>query len=93
MNTIPEITEAIRKLSTTAEINAVITTVKAQQKLIRRMESAKAAMTLEVGQTVKVNARNKVIRGTITKINRTKAVVDAPHYGLYNVPLTMLQAT
>ena len=91
MNTIPEITEAIRKLSTTAEINAVITAVKAQQKLIRRMESAKAAMTLEIGQNVKVNARNRVITGTIKKINRSKAVVDAAD-GLYNVPLTMLQA-
>ena len=91
MNTIPEITEAIRKLSTTAEINAIITTVKAQQTLIRRLEAAKAATILEVGQRVTASGRNATITGTITKINRTKAIVDTAT-GVYNVPLSMLEA-
>ena len=94
MNTIPQIAEAIRKLETSTEINAIITAVKAQQKLIRRLEGAKAAVDLRIGQRVTAHGSNKggiTIVGTITKINRTKAIVDT-NDGLYNVPLSMLQA-
>ncbi len=93
MNTIPEITEAIRKVETIAEINAIITTVKAQQKLIRRMESAKNALKLTTGMKVvaKESDGSPVLVGTIKEIKRTRAVVKSADKQ-YIVPLSMLEA-
>jgi len=96
MNTIPKIQEAIRKVETIAEINAIITTVKAQQKLLRRMESAKNALKLSTGMNViaKESDGSTVLVGIITEIKRTRAVVKstapATANKKYDVPLSML---
>ena len=96
MNTIPKIQEAIRKVETIAEINAIITTVKAQQKLLRRMESAKNALKLSTGMNViaKESDGSTVLVGIITEIKRTRAVVKSTAPATankeYDVPLSML---
>ena len=44
---------------------------------------------LSVGDTVKVNSRKGVETGTVTKINRTRAVVDM-RGGSWTVPFSMI---
>tara|TARA_B100001250_G_C19815874_1_gene798351 strand:- start:6879 stop:7154 length:276 start_codon:yes stop_codon:yes gene_type:complete len=88
---LPELEAGIRSLTKTYEINRVIEVLKAQQKIVRIMESSRSKAGLSVGDKVTANGRNGSIRGTIRKINRTKAIVDT-NSGAYNVPLTMLKA-
>ena len=44
---------------------------------------------LRIGDKVIVTSKNKVEKGTINKVNRTKAVVMLDE-GLYNVPFSMI---
>lgn len=88
---LPELEAGIRTLTKTYEINRIISVLKAQQKIVRIMESSRSKAGLSVGDKVTANGRNGSIRGTIRKINRTKAIVDT-NSGAYNVPLTMLKA-
>lgn len=88
---LPELEAGIRTLTQTHEINRVISVLKAQQKIVRIMEASKRKAGLSVGDEVTADGRNGSIRGTIRKINRTKAIVDTPQ-GAYNVPISMLVA-
>ena len=45
---------------------------------------------IAVGMEVYVVQKTKKTLGTVTKINRTKAVVELPN-GSYRVPLSMLE--
>lgn len=87
---LPNLEAEIRKLTQPYEINRIIDVVRAQQKIIRVMQASEAKGALRVGDVVKASGRGKTIQGTITKIKRTKAIVDTSS-GLFNVPLSMLQ--
>ena len=87
---LPELEAGIRSLTKTYEINRIIDVLKAQQKIVRVIESSKRKAGLSVGDKVKANGRNGSISGTIRKINRTKAIVDTGS-GAYNVPIAMLE--
>ena len=87
---LPELEAGIRTLTKTYEINRIIDVLKAQQKIVRVIESSKRKAGLSVGDKVKANGRNGSISGTIRKINRTKAIVDTGS-GAYNVPIAMLE--
>ena len=86
---LPNLEAEIRKISTTYELDRVIDVVKAQQRLLRGLANVSAKGGLRVGDLVKASARGKTIQGRITKIKRTKAIVDTSS-GLFNVPLSML---
>ena len=87
---LPELEAGIRTLTKTYEINRIIDVLKAQQKIVRVIESSKRKAGLSVGDKVTANGRNGSISGTIRKINRTKAIVDTGS-GAYNVPIAMLE--
>ena len=70
------IMNAINSISSTEEMNEVITLIKAKQKQIRAIKIAETKGTLKVGQRVKVNGRRGVQFGSINVINRTKAIVN-----------------
>lgn len=89
---LPTLEAGIRTLTQTYEINRVIEVLKAQQRIVRLTEARKSRVNFVVGSIVKASGRNAEIRGTITKINRTKAIVKAYDGGNYNVPLSMLVA-
>ena len=72
---LPELEAGIRTLTKTYEINRIIDVLKAQQKIVRVIESSKRKAGLSVGDKVTANGRNGSISGTIRKINRTKAFI------------------
>ena len=46
---------------------------------------------LSIGDSVFIHNKGRVERGTIRKINRTRAVVDIENKGGYNVPFSMIR--
>ena len=51
--------------------------------------AAKTKRGLKIGDKVQINGSSKIRRGTITKINRTRAVVNIDDR-LWNVPFSMI---
>lgn len=87
---LPNLEAEIRKLTQPYEINRIIDVVRAQQKIIRVIQASEAKGAFRVGDTVSASGRGKTIAGTITRIKRTKAIINTPE-GNYNVPLSLLQ--
>ena len=60
----------------------------------RRYNASHLKYSLEVGDRVRVNGSNKIEKGTVTKVNRTRAVVEIEMAdnltASYNVPFTMI---
>ena len=57
---------------------------------INDLKLVKAKAMLKVGQTVWVVQKTKRTPGTITKVNKTKCLVEMNNM-LYNVPMTMIE--
>lgn len=60
----------------------------------RRYNASHLKYSLEIGDKVKINGTNKIESGTITKVNRSRAVVEIDLANnltaSYNVPFTMI---
>ena len=86
-NVMFEIDRGIMSLNTYEELNHVKATLK-----IRRQDLGRELISsLSVGEAILIDSNGRIERGTIKKINRTRAVVDIEHKGMYNVPFTMLR--
>jgi len=81
----------ILKIDNSVDLNEVIRAVKAQQKAVKAMEVAKKKAIFTAGQKVKINSRDKILKGVIEKVNRTKAIVLIGD-SRYDVPLTIMEA-
>jgi FKBP-type peptidyl-prolyl cis-trans isomerase 2 len=73
-----------------ADINAIISTVNLQLKVVKASVAKDVKSSLSVGDTVKVSSKKETLIGRITEIKRTKAVVRI-NESLWNVPLTMIE--
>jgi len=85
------ILKAIHSISSMEEMNDVIDLIKLKQKSLKSEVRAKTRSIIMVGSKVIVESRDGDVKGTIIKINRTKAIVDMKG-SKWNVPLTMIKA-
>ena len=85
------ILKAINSISSMEEMNDVIELIKLKQKSLKTEVRAKTRSIIMVGSKVIVESHDGDVKGTIIKINRTKAIVDMKG-GKWNVPLTMIKA-
>ena len=85
------ILKAIHSISSMEEMNDVIDLIKLKQKSLKSEVRAKTRSIIMVGSKVIVESRDGDVKGTIIKINRTKAIVDMKGSN-WNVPLTMIKA-
>tara|TARA_Y100001938_G_C8084948_1_gene431382 strand:+ start:884 stop:1123 length:240 start_codon:yes stop_codon:yes gene_type:complete len=69
------------------ELSSVMETLKIRKKDLARELVSK----LSIGDIVLIDNRGRVERGTIQKVNRTRAVVDIEEKGYYDVPFTMIR--
>ena len=80
-----EIERQINLIEDSRELDAVYGFVKDR----RRALGNRLKYTLSVGDRVAISSAGKVEEGTVTKINRTRAVVDM-RGGSWNVPFAMI---
>ena len=86
-NSLFEIHRHIMFLATQEELDEVVRSVKTRRNDLAKQLKA----TLSKGDFVLVDNRNgKVERGTIVKVNKTRAVVTINNQG-WNVPLSMIR--
>lgn len=84
------IISAINNISSTDEMNEVINLIKIKQKQLRAMKAMNVKSSISVGSNVIVNSRSGSEKGIVTKIKRTKAVVEIDGR-LWNCPLSLLE--
>ena len=84
------ILNAINNISSTDEMNEVIGLIKIKQKQLRAMKAMDVKSSISVGSNVIVNSRSGSEKGIVTKIKRTKAVVEIDGR-LWNCPLSILE--
>tara|TARA_B100000902_G_scaffold399459_1_gene470407 strand:+ start:1156 stop:1428 length:273 start_codon:yes stop_codon:yes gene_type:complete len=84
------IINAINNISSTDEMNEVIQLIKIKQKQLRSMKAMNIKSSISVGSNVIVNSRSGSEKGIVTKIKRTKAVVEIDGR-LWNCPLSLLE--
>lgn len=84
------IINAINNISSTDEMNEVIQLIKIKQKQLRSMKAMDIKSSISVGSNVIVNSRSGSEQGVVTKIKRTKAVVEIDGR-LWNCPLSLLE--
>ena len=80
-----EIERQINLIEDSRELDAVYGFVKDR----RRVLGNRLKYTLSVGDRVAISSAGKVEEGTVTKINRTRAVVDM-RGGSWTVPFSMI---
>jgi len=85
------IINAIDSIETSSEMNEVIELIKIKQKQLRAVKALNVKNSISVGSPVLVNSRSGTEEGTVTKIKRTKAVVEI-NGRLWNCPLSILKA-
>ena len=83
--------DAIKKLDNMEDLNIVIRQVKLTQKALKLKVAQEAKSTFNVGDTVNIKTRSGSEKGTITKMNRTRAVCDI-NGSSYNVPFSIMEA-
>ena len=81
---------AINALNTEKEIREAVDLLKLKFKQLKAIKAQGVKSSLFVGVQVKLNSKNGVEFGEVTKINRTKAVVRIDGK-LWNCPLSMLE--
>ena len=84
------ILKAINEISSMDEMNEVIGLIKIKQKQLRAMNNLNVKSSISVGSNVVVNSRSGSEKGIVTKIKRTKAVVEIDGR-LWNCPLSLLE--
>lgn len=83
MKDIINIKKQINEITSKSELDDLISFIKLRAQSLILSE-------IEVGMDVYVVQKTKKTLGTVTKINRTKAIVQLPE-GKYSVPLSMLE--
>ena len=86
MNNVQTAVEAIRNMNND-EINQVVEAIKLQRTYLART----TARAMAIGDTVEFEARGRVVRGTVTKINRKTVVVREQGYGQWRVTASLLR--
>ena len=82
-----EIHRHIMFLATHEELDKVRDSIK-----MRRDDLSRQVISeLSIGDVVLIDNKGRVERGTIRKINRSRAVVDIENKGGYNVPFSMIR--
>ena len=71
-------------------VNLNIAELNELSSLIRTLKTTNAKRELFVGQAVYVVQKTKKTDGTITKINKTRCIVEM-RGGDYNVPMSMIE--
>lgn len=82
-----EIYRLIMSIDSQEELSSVMQTLKIRKKDLARELVSK----LSIGDIVLIDNRGRVERGTIRKVNRTRAVIDIEGKGGYNVPFSMIR--
>ena len=82
---------AINNNSSTAELNEAIDLNKIKQKQLRAITSAEKRATFSAGDKVVINSRKGRMTGIVSRVKRTKAVVEIDSV-LFNVPLSLMEA-
>ena len=86
MNNVQTAVEAIRN-SNNDELNQIVEAIKLQRTYLART----TARAMAIGDTVEFDARGRVVRGTVTKINRKTVVVREQGYGQWRVTASLLR--
>ena len=81
---------AINAINTEKEIKEAVDLLKLKYKQLRAIKAQGVKSSLFVGVQVKLNSKNGVEFGEVTKINRTKAVVNIKSTD-YNVPMSIME--
>ena len=82
--------EAIKKLDNMADLNIFIRQLKLTKKALKAQAAQEAKSTFSVGDTVNINTKKGVLKGVITKMNRTRAVCDI-NDSSFNVPFSLME--
>jgi len=87
------IINSINAIDNMADLNVVIDVIRSKQKSLRASVAAVAKTQFSVGDKVDITTRKKgVLKGVITKINRTRAVCLIGDGGMsYNVPFSIMK--
>jgi len=85
MNTVQTAVNAINAMNSD-ELEQIVDAIK----LRRNYLSRQTARALAVGDSVKFDARGRVVRGTVFKINPKTVIVMEQGYGKWKVPASML---
>tara|TARA_B100000287_G_scaffold376041_1_gene376922 strand:- start:731 stop:1027 length:297 start_codon:yes stop_codon:yes gene_type:complete len=81
----------INAIDNMADLNVVIDVIRSKQKSLRASVAATAKTQFSVGDTVDIATRKKgVLKGVITKINRTRAICDI-NGDSFNVPFSIMK--
>ena len=84
------ILNAINNISDLQEMNEVINLIKIKQKQLRDVQGSIIKSSIAPGTKVIVNSRSGSEHGVVTKVKRTKAVVEI-NGKLWNCPLSLLE--
>ena len=83
--------DAIKKIDNLQDLNVVIRQLKLTQKTLRAQQAVKAKATFSVGEVVNIRLKDGgTLKGTINKLNRTRAICDISGKS-YNVPFTIME--
>jgi DNA-binding protein YbaB len=85
------IIKGINGLSDMQDLNLVINALKVKQKSLRNDLARTARSQFSVGDLVSVNAKGKILKGSIMEIKIKNATVKINDI-LYNVPLSIMEA-
>ena len=77
---------AINNISSTEELNAAIDLIKIKQKQLRAITSAEKRATFSPGDHVVINSRKGRMTGIVSRVKRTKAVVDIDSVSINDDP-------
>jgi len=86
MNKVQTAIDAIRNMNND-ELNQIVDAIKLQRTYLART----TARAMAIGDTVEFEARGRVVRGTVTKINRKTVVVREQGYGQWKVTASLLR--
>ena len=73
------------------DLNVVIDVIKIKQKALKATRTAVKKALFNVGDTVNIDSKKGLLVGTITKMNRTRAICEIKGKA-YNVPFGMMEA-
>jgi len=82
---------SINAIDNMADLNVVIDVIRSKQKSLRASVAAVAKTQFSVGDNVDIVTRKKgVLKGVITKVNRTRAICDI-NGSSFNVPFSIMK--
>jgi len=88
MNTVQTAVNAINSMNND-ELEQVVDAIKLRRTYLSRQTTRQLA----VGDSVEFEARGRVVKGVVTKINPKTVIVREAGYGNWKVPASLLQKT